>query len=120
MFPFSLAIDKDLKIRYYGTAFETLFYEDIMNHEIYKVFDIKRPPFKVTWDDVIKTKKFCFKKITKFLNLKIIKNSSSIIFELESLFELKFAKSNSTRLICKGQMKLMPELNLILFLGHPV
>ncbi|RNA21511.1 soluble guanylate cyclase 88E-like isoform X1 [Brachionus plicatilis] len=101
LFPFSVGFGKDLKIKFIGHAFESLFTEELVGKNLFDTFKINRPPFHADWNS-------------------ILINSSSVIFELENICELKTSDSKDTKLKIKGQMKLLKDIDAIAFLGHPV
>ena len=49
-----------------------------------------------------------------------MEHSSSVIYEFENRLSLKEGATPDTKLCLKGQMKLIPELEQIFFLGHPM
>ena len=103
--------------------FENLFDEKIFDLKVNEIFNVIRPKFIMSWDEV----KFEFILINYLftylyaclLIIKILK-LSGIVFEFENLHQLKSSAEQSIRVQFKGQMKLINELKAILFIGHPV
>lgn len=52
--------------------------------------------------------------------LKIKEHSSSVVYEFENKIRLKACSTEETKIRLKGQMKFVPELKQIFFLGHPM
>ena len=67
---------------------------------------------------------YILKNYLKIWKVKIY--AGSVIFELENKLDLRYVKKDretgkaETTLKVKGQMKLIDDLNIILFLGHPM
>lgn len=85
-----------------GRAFENLFGEAIHGAYLTSIFTMIRPGgVELGWKQ-------------------ILEHSSSVVYEFENKISLKNGATPETKLRLKGQMKIIPELEQIFFLGHPM
>ncbi len=99
-----LAIDKTLKITFASDMFQNLFGSSICGRSFCDSFKIIRPKSVKDWTELI-----CL--------------SYSLIFELTNIIELNpttGAQGPALKIVFKGQIKLIKELDVALFIGHPV
>lgn len=125
MFPFSFGLDKDLKINYVGIVFGNLFGNTINGAELTSVLRMIRPGgIMPNWNTVFRLRLLIFHRFQFIQNYqtkrKIIQNSMSVVYEFENIMPLKRRAADETKVRLKGQMKMIKELNLIFFLGHPM
>ena len=52
LFPFAIGIDKDMRMKYMGATFRSLFKQDVVGMLLSDAFTVVRPTFELTWTSV--------------------------------------------------------------------
>ena len=81
--------------------FRNLFEETLDNKSLNDVFEVLKPTAIHNWDNLLQL-------------------SHSIVFEIQNKHKLPNKIDKTVKIVFKGQMKLVGELGLVLFIGRPM